>query len=99
VGGRKFVVEVLRYENGYFVSITEGPEKIGSMMVSIGTGPTPSSATVIPPKTNSLFLKLISERISSEVKGISIVSLYSQKEFDVNVAKALMGEIIELIRN
>ena len=99
VDNRKFQVQVLRFENGNFVSVTEGNEKIGSMVVSLATGPKPVTTTVIPAKTESLFIKLTAEKISSTVRGIAIVSVNVQKEIDINSAKAIMSEITEMIRN
>ena len=98
VGDRKFLVQLISFDNGNFVSISEGGQKIGSMVVSIGSGPAATTATVIPAKTDSLFLKLTAEKISTSIKGIAIVSLYSQRELGNEAAKILMGEIMEMIR-
>ncbi len=56
VENRSFQVQLIRFENGNFVSVSEGSQKIGSMVVSIGSGLAPTTATVIPAKTVSLFL-------------------------------------------
>lgn len=89
----------MKFENGYFVSISEEFDKIGSMVVSLATGPTPVTTTVIPSRSESLFLKLTAERISTRMKGIAIVSAFIQKELDPNTAKAIMTEIMEMIQN
>ena len=98
VGDRKFFISSLSFENGNFVSISEGSQKIGSMVVSIGSGPSATTATVIPAKTDSLFLKLTAEKISTSVKGIGVVSLFAQRELGNETAKILMGEIMEMVR-
>jgi hypothetical protein len=98
VGDRKFLVQLISFDNGNFVSVSEGGQKIGSMVVSIGLGPAPTTATVIPAKTDSLFLKLMAEKISTSVKGIGIVSLFAQRELGNESAKILMGEIMEMIQ-
>jgi len=98
VQNRSFVVQLIRFDNGNFVSISEGPQKIGSMVVSIGTGPSPTTVTVVPAKTDSLFLKLIAEKISTLSKGISIVSMFAGRELGNEVAKTLMSEIMDMIR-
>jgi len=98
VENRSFVVQLIRFDNGNFVSISEGPQKIGSMVVSIGTGPAPTTVTVIPAKTDSLFLKLTAEKISFLAKGISIVSMFAERELGNEVAKILMSEIMEMVR-
>jgi hypothetical protein len=99
VGDRRFVVDLITFENGKFISISEGSKKIGSLVVSIGSGPVPTTATVIPAKTDSLFLKLTAEKISSHVRGISIVSLFTSKELGNEAAKTLLTNIMELVRN
>jgi len=99
VENRRFQVQALRFENGSFVSVTEGSERIGSMVVSLATGPKPVTTTVIPARAESLFIKLAAEKISSTVRGIAIVSVNVQKEIDVSSAKAIMSEITEMIRN
>ncbi len=96
---RTFFLQIQKFENGYFVSVTEGTNKIGSMVVSLATGPTPITTTIIPSRTESLFLKLIAERISTRMRAIALVSTFTQKELEPNTAKALMSEIMEMIDN
>jgi len=99
VGVRKFFIHLLSFDNGNFVSISEGRQKIGSMVVSIGSGPTTTTATVIPTKTDSVFLKLTAEKISSSIRGIAVVSLYAEKELGNEAAKILIGEIMEMVQS
>ncbi len=96
---RNFSLRTQKFENGFFVSVTEGNDKIGSMTVSLATGPTPTTTNVIPSRNESLFLRLIAERISTRMKGIALVSTYVQKELEPSTAKALMSEIMEMIEN
>ncbi len=98
VGNRKFFINLLSFDNGIFVSISEGTQKMGSIVVSIGSGPTPTTAYVIPAKTDSLFLKLTAEKISTSIRGIGVVSLYAERELGNETAKILMGEIMEMIQ-
>ena len=93
VDKRTFLVQMLKFDNGNFVSVTEGSKKIGAMVASIGTGPAPTTGT------ESLFLKLTAERLSTITKGISIVTISVSKELDSNSAKTLVGEIMELAKN
>jgi hypothetical protein len=99
LGSRSFSLQILKFENGCFVSITEGSAKLGSMVVSLTTGQTPITTTVIPSKSESLFLKLTAERISARMRGIAVVSTFVQKELDPDTAKVLMAEISEIIQN
>ena len=96
---RNFSLQILKFENGHFVSITEGSNKLGSMVISLATGPAPITTTIIPSKTESLFLKLTAERISTRMKGIAVVTSFIQKELDVDTAKAIMTEIMDMIQN
>ena len=96
---RNFSLKIQKFEHGYFVSVSENNDKIGSMTISMATGPTPTTTTIIPSRSESLFLRLISERISTRMKGIALVSTYVQKELEPTTAKALMSEIMEMIEN
>lgn len=96
---RTFFLQIQKFDNGYFVSVAEGTNKIGSMVVSLATGPTPITTTIIPSRNDSLFLKLIAERISTRMKGIALVSTFIQKDLESNTAKALMTEIMEMVEN
>ena len=96
---RSFSLQILKFENGYFVSVTEGTNKLGSMVVSLATSPTPITTTMIPSKSEALFLRLIAERISTRMRGIAVVSAFIQKELEPTIAKAIMTEIMELIQN
>ena len=96
---RNFSLHIQKFENGFFVSITEGSNKIGSLVASLATGPTPITTTIIPSRTESLFLKLVAERISTRMRGVALVSTFIQKELEPTVAKGLMTEVMELIEN
>ena len=97
VEGRTFSLRILGFDNGYFISVNEGNEKLGSMVVSLSSGPSPITTTVIPSKNESLFLKLTAERVSTKTQGIAIVSAFVQHELEPNTAKAIMSEIVEMI--
>ncbi len=97
VDNRNFTIQVLRFDNGCFVSITEDQEKIGGMLASIGTDSIPISNMVIPPKSESLFLKLISERLSSIRKGINIITTFIPQELDSKTANTLMSKVKEIV--
>ena len=96
---RNFSLNTQKFENGYFVSVSEDYDKIGSMTVSLAIGPTPTATTIVPSRNESLFLRLVSERISTRVKGIALVSIFVKNELEPRTAKALMSEIMEMIEN
>ena len=97
VDNRSFTVQVLLLENGSFVSITEGQEKIGGLTASVGTGTVPITTSIIPAKTESLFLKLMSEQLSSIITGINIVSAFIPKDLENRTAKILIAKIREIV--
>lgn len=98
VDHRDFLVQMVPFDNGDFISITEGKEKIGTLVVSIGSAGRTSTATVIPSKSETVFLKMVSERVASTINGICIFSLNIQKELDLESMKVLMNEIMEIIK-
>jgi hypothetical protein len=69
------------------------------MVVSLSVGQNPITTTVIPSKSESLFLKLVAEKISTNIRGIAVVSTYVQKDLDAETAKVLMTEIMEIVQN
>jgi hypothetical protein len=96
VNERKFVVEVLHFDNGGFVSLYEGSKKMGAMIVSINSGPMPITTTVIPAKSESLFLKLIAEKIASDKQGVCIATASFERELDSESTKQIMNKIMEI---
>jgi hypothetical protein len=97
VDDRSFAIQVLLFDNGSFVSITEGQEKIGGLTASIGTGTVPITTSIIPAKSESLLLKLMSEQLSSIITGINIVSMFIPKELENKTAKTLIAKIKEIV--
>jgi hypothetical protein len=96
---RNFSLQIQKFENGYFISVTEGSDKLGAMVVSLATGPVPVTTTIIPSRSESLFLKLVAERISTRMRGIALVSTFIQKQLEPDTAKSLMSEIMDMIEN
>ena len=98
VNQREFLVQIVPFDNGDFISITEGKEKIGTIVVSISSAGRTSTATVIPTKLETTFLKMVSERVASTINGICIFSLSVQKELELDSMKVLMNDVMEIIR-
>ena len=97
IDNRSFTIQVLLFDNGSYVSITEGQEKIGGLTASIGTGTIPITTSIIPAKSESLFLKLMSEQLASIITGINIVSAFIPKELENKTAKTLIAKIKEMV--
>ena len=97
IDNRSFTIQVLLFDNGSYVSITEGQEKIGGLTASIGTGTMPITTSIIPAKSESLFLKLMSEQLASIITGINVVSAFIPKELENKTAKILITKIREIV--
>ena len=97
IDNRSFTIQVLLFDNGSFVSISEGQEKIGGLTASIGTGTVPITTSIIPAKSESLFLKLMSEQLASIITGVNIVSAFIPKELENKTAKILIAKIREIV--
>ena len=95
---RTFLVNMLNFENGLIPSISENSLKIGPMLISISSGPVPSTSVIIPTKSEELFLKLLAEKISSFLKGICVVTGNFEKPLDNETTKQLMHEIMGEIK-
>ena len=91
---RSFLVNMLNFENGMIISISENSHKIGPMLISISSGPVPSTSIIIPTKHEELFLKLLAEKISSFLKGICLVTANFENPLDNETTKQLMHEIM-----
>ncbi len=94
---RTFNLKCVSFENGLFIVVAEGANRIGSLTVSISSSNKSNTATVIPSKYNSMFINTISEKVSSMVNGICVVSLYNAKQLNLEDMKAIMGEITNII--
>ena len=97
IDNRSFTIQVLLFDNGSYVSITEGQEKIGGLTASIGTGTVPITTSIIPAKSESLFLKLMTEQLSSIITGINIVSAFIPKDLENKTAKILIAKTREIV--
>jgi len=95
---RIFLIKFLSFQNGCFISLAEGSNRIGSISVSISSSNKVNTAKVIPSKFDSMFVSTISERVSSMINGICIVSLYSTKQLQLGDMKAIMDEIMNLVK-
>ena len=94
---KSFYLKCISFENGLFILVAEGENRIGSLTISISSSNKTNTATVIPSKYNSMFINTVSERVSSMINGICLVSLYSVKQLNLNDMKAIMGEIMNIV--
>jgi hypothetical protein len=94
---KSFILKCFSFENGLFILLAEGVDRIGSLAVSITASNKSSTATVIPSKHHSVFVNTISEKVSSMINGICIVSFYSTNQLNLSDMKAIMGEIMNIV--
>ena len=94
---RVFLIRLLSFQNGWFISVSEGSDRIGSLHVSIASSNKVNTARVIPSKYDSIFINTISETVTSRTNGICIVCVHSLEQLRLDDMKAIMGEIMNLV--
>jgi len=96
--GRDFTIQSLFFENGCFLIISEGSPRIGAISASISSsGGKVNTAKVIPSKYDSIFITTISERVSSMINGICLVSLHNKSQLQLEDMKAIMAAVMDII--
>ncbi len=96
VEDRIFSLRIISYQNGCFVSVSEGDARIGSLIVSLYNGSTPVTTQVIPAKYESLFMRLVSEKLAVRTNGVAIVSVSIRQDITAAISKEIMHEIDRL---
>ncbi|HEY7735108.1 MAG TPA: hypothetical protein VIB07_09980 [Nitrososphaera sp.] len=95
---RNFGLQSLFFQNGCFIIISEDQPRIGALSVSIGAaGGKVNTAKIIPSKYDSIFINTISEKVSSMLNGICLVSLHSKTPLQLDDMKAIMEEIMSIV--
>jgi hypothetical protein len=94
---RVFSLKLIKFFNGFFISISEDYQKIGSLHVSAAHASKVSTAKVIPSKVDSIFLTSISERIALMVNGFTIVNFSASRALNKLDMEDIMSEILKLI--
>ncbi|SRR5690606_13839244 len=95
--GRNFLLQANFFQNGCFISISEGEPRIGAISVAISASNKVNVARVIPSKYDPIFVNSIAEKISSMINGICLVSLHSKTQLQLDDMKAIMGEVMTII--
>jgi hypothetical protein len=94
---RKFILNILSFDNGYFISVSENESKLGSISVSLAVSNKPNTARVIPDKNDQLFVDTLSTRISLMKNGICIISLHTKNKLHLDDMKLINEKILSLI--
>jgi hypothetical protein len=95
--GREFFLNAIFFQNGCFVIITEGEPRIGAVSMAISASNKVSSAKIIPSKYDSIFINTLTEKVSSMINGISLVSLHCKIQLQLDDMKTIMGEVIDKV--
>ncbi len=94
---RKFLLNIIKFDNGYFISISEDKLRIGSISVSLAITNKTNTAKVIQDKNNQLFIDTLSSRISLMKNGICIVSLFTKNKLQLEDMKTINEKILSII--
>jgi hypothetical protein len=94
---RDFFLSTTFFQNGCFIVITEGQPRIGAVSIAISASNKISTAKVIPSKYDSIFISTVAEKISSMINGISLVSLHSKNQLQLDDMKAIMEEVMKTV--
>jgi hypothetical protein len=95
--GRNFFLNTIFFQNGCFIVITEGQPRIGAVSIAISASNKISAAKVIPSKYDSIFVNTVAEKVSSMINGISLVSLHSKSQLQLDDMKAIMEEVMNTV--
>lgn len=90
--GRTFSLRILQFQNGCFVSVSEGEERLGAIVASLHNKSVSTTTQIIPSKSESLFMRLAAERLATRLNGIVLLSVNVQN-ISANVAKGIMSEL------
>ena len=95
--GRNFFLSTTFFQNGGFIVLTEGQPRIGAVSIAISTSNKISTAKVIPSKYDSIFINTLAQKVSSMINGISLVSLHSMSQLQLDDMKAIMEEVMNTV--
>jgi hypothetical protein len=95
--GRNFFLSSTIFQNGCFIVVTEGQPRIGAVSMAISASNKVSTAKVIPSKHDSIFINTMAEKVSSMINGISLVSLHSKTQLELDDMKAIMEGVLNTL--
>ncbi len=99
ISKRKFLFHILKFDNGYFISISEEKLRIGSISISLATTNQTNTAKVIPDKNDQLFIDTLSKRISLMINGICIISLFTKNKLHFEDMKNINDKILKMLED
>ncbi|MBA3750670.1 MAG: hypothetical protein H0X03_07265 [Nitrosopumilus sp.] len=99
ISKRKFLSYILKFDNGYFISISEEKLRIGSISVSLAITNQTNTAKVIQDKSDQLFIDTLSRRISLMINGICIISFFTKNRLQFEDMKTINDKILKTIED
>jgi hypothetical protein len=96
---RKFLFNILKFDNGYFISISEEKLRIGSISISLSSANQTNTAKVIQDKNDQLFIDTLSRRISLMINGICIISFFTKNRLQFEDMKSINDGILKTIED
>ena|SRR5919112_184403 len=99
VSKRIFLCNILKFENGYFISISEEKLRIKSISVSLATSNQTNTAKVIQDKYDQLFIDTLSRRISLMINGICIISFFTKNKLQFEDMRTINDKILKTIED
>lgn len=97
--GRTFLLNILFFQNGCFITISEGELRVGAVSVAISSSNKANTAKIIPSKHDPIFVNTVVERVASMINGICLVSLHTKVPLQLEDMKAIMGEVMNMIED
>lgn len=94
---RTMYINILFFENGCFIILSENSYRIGSITISSSLSNKVTKAHIIPSKYDSFFIDSIAQRISLMLNGLCLVSLHNKNLLNINDMKIIMSEILDII--
>ena len=98
VEGRHFMITLLPFPNGCFVSISEDEkQRLGSITLSVRSAGHAISSPLIPESKGSLFASMVGEMLAQRLGGMAITSMYLRSEIGASGMKTLISEVRKLL--
>ena len=98
VEGREFRLDLLRFTNGCFLSVTEGNSaKLGAVNLSIKTVDRSTSTALIPSRFGEVFPTMIGEIVASRVGGVVVTSLHLLSSTNQDTVRDILNGVKDLL--
>ena len=98
IEGRQFVLSLLRFSNGCFLSISEDTnQRLGAITLSIKSGGRAISSPLIPESRGSMLASMVGEMLAETLQGMAITSLYLRSDVGASDMKTLISEVRKLL--